>query len=132
MAELPPVQQIKADDLPRERWVERFLWPLNRFMDSVYTALSRDLTFTENMRALVRTQSFVYEASDLPLRLRWDLTSLPTDLWITRVRALGGAAQPSAAVWARWSFDGQNVLIEQITGLTGGDRYELRFIIASN
>ena len=132
MAALPPITAIKKEDFPKESWSEKLLWPLNRFMNSVYAALNKNLTFTENIRSQVKELNFIYSTDILPIKFAWTLANRPTDLWVSSVTPQGSAADPTAAVWAQWTFDGSAVVVTKIFGLTADDRYTVRFIIASN
>lgn len=133
MAFLPPINQIKKEDFPGESWAEKLLWPINRFMTTMYQALNRDLTFRENIRGVVKELTFTNTSANLPIQFQWDLTGVkPTDLWITSVTPQEGSATPTAAVWVEWSYDGTIISISQITGLVADKRYLLRFIVVSN
>lgn len=133
MAFLPPISQIKKEDFPGESWAEKLLWPINRFMTAIYSALNNDLTFKENVRGQVQEFTFTNTATNLPIQFQWTRTGVkPTDLWVTAVTPQEGSATPTAAVWAEWGYDGSVISISQITGLVANKRYLLRFIIVSN
>lgn len=131
MAQLPEIKKLHRQDFPSQTaWIDKLLAPLNRFFDSVYTALNKGLTFRENMVAQVKELTFREDASTYPIQFSWELRSQPTDLLITRVVTQSGS-NPTAAVWPRWSFDGSSVSIEDITGLSSGSEYKIRIIAFS-
>ena len=46
MASLPPIRRISKEDLQEAPdWVEKLIYPINLFFDSVYRALNGRLTF---------------------------------------------------------------------------------------
>lgn len=50
MAKLPVFKRIQREDFPdAPAWVDRLLYPLNKFFEGVYAALNQNLTFTENL-----------------------------------------------------------------------------------
>ena len=132
MASLPPIQNLKKEDFPGESWAEKLLWPINKFMSSIYNALNKNLTFAENFRGVTRQVDFINTASNLPIQFPWELRgSRPTDLWISSVTPLESGATPTAGVWAEWSYDGQAISVTQVTGLVSNKKYQLRFIAVS-
>lgn len=62
MAKLPTTKKLLIEDVQppseQEDWVRRLLWPMNSFMTSVYGALNKDLTLTENIDASIREIEF--------------------------------------------------------------------------
>jgi hypothetical protein len=132
MASLPPVNTIKTEDFPGEKWAEKLLWPINRFMQAIYGALNKNLTFHENMRAITKEVIFTNSAANLPIKFSWPLPVRPTDLWVTAVSPVGSSSNPTGAVWAQWTFDGTQVFVTQVTGLVADNKYNLRFVVASN
>ena len=128
MAQLPEIKRLHRQDFPDQTsWIDGLLAPLNRFFDSVYTALNRGLTFRDNMVAQVKELEFRETSGTYPIRFAWNLKSQPTDLIVTRVVTVSGSG-PSGAVWANWSYNGSAVEIEDITGLTADDEYKIRVI----
>jgi hypothetical protein len=125
MAKLPAINQIKKEDFPDQGWIEKLLSPINSFMRSVYQALNKGITVGDNLSGQSKTIDFVYSASG-SVSFAWNSPSRPEHVWVTGVVSYG--AQPTAAVWANWTFDGTAVTLNQITGLTAGERYKLTVI----
>jgi len=67
MAQLPNQKRILKEDL-REApsWIDKLLYPLNSFMESVYFALNRNLNFQENIASQIYEIEFT-TASDYPI-----------------------------------------------------------------
>lgn len=59
MATLPPVKRFTSEDYAGTSsvtaFVEKFFYPLNLFLNSVYTALSNGLTLSANTTAVVKS-----------------------------------------------------------------------------
>jgi len=124
MSKLPPVKELKKEDFSDVEWIDKLLWPINRFMSSVYRALNQGLTFTDNFRAQIKEFEFTQAANTYPLKFAWDIRGAsPTDLWVTRVVTLKGAA-PNYC-FPIWEYDGSSVSIT-FNGLTDTNKYKIR------
>jgi hypothetical protein len=59
MASLPPIKRISKEDIPEApSWVEKIIYPVNLFFDSVYRALNGSLTMPENIVGQIKEISF--------------------------------------------------------------------------
>lgn len=131
MAKLPPISRFLREDFQEVSWIEKLLQPLNQFMTLVYSALNANLTLGENMRAQIKELSITTDGSgDATASFAWGLTSIPTDLWVSRVVSVGTA--PTAAVSVDWSYDGQAINITQFHGLASSSTYRIRMIAMAN
>lgn len=129
MALLPTIKRLTREDLKEAPpWIERLIYPLNLFMDAVWTALNHGLTFAENIRsqektfqitaaatAALNTTSFACTMRTIPKRmLVGNVVDITTGNYVT----IG------AAVFVEWRYNDGNILITSITGLTNGNLYE--------
>ena len=69
MASLPPIKRISKEDLPdAPDWIEKVIYPVNLFFDSVYRALNGRLTSPENIVGQVKELNFqvisTYDGAD--------------------------------------------------------------------
>lgn len=60
MAQLPTVKGIRREDLGQDlpEWIENLLTPLSNFMESVYNAFNKNITFKENIACNLFTIEF--------------------------------------------------------------------------
>lgn len=59
MAKLPAFKRLQREDFPdAPAWIDRLIYPVNRFFDSVYNALNKRLDFIDNLQGEFRTISF--------------------------------------------------------------------------
>jgi hypothetical protein len=64
MAKLPAFKRIQREDFPEApKWVDRLIYPINQFFDSVYNALNKRLDFVDNLQGEFRTLSFTTTAA---------------------------------------------------------------------
>ena len=133
MASIPPISRIIKEDFQQYPWAEKLLWPINRFFESVVSALNKNLTFTENMNAQVKALSFTTKTpvfDTFPLNFASTSISKPTDLWLTRLEHNLGQIT-TAPVTVDWIFENGLIKIRNITGLAPATSYIVRFILVS-
>lgn len=130
MATLPDVKRISREDIPgAPDWIDRLLEPLNRFLDTVYGGLNRGLTFRENF--LSQTQSFqiVAGASAASCTASFILTMKAKPFLIFLVATPSGTLGDTASPAFTWNYDGTNINITSISGLTNGVTYNLTAVL---
>lgn len=127
MAQLPPIKRIVKEDFSDQPWAEKLLWPINRFMESVFGALDKGLTLGENLSAEIKTLTFT--DADFPIRFNVNTPRRPTDVLVTRIFRTDGTALASA-ITLDWSpGDGNIVIINNILGLVATEQYTARFLV---
>lgn len=132
MAKLPPIKKLVKEDFAQYPWAEKLLWPLNRFMEAVYSALDKHLTPNQNMIAQTLEIQFIENNITYPIPFAWDGAGVaPTDLIVTRVVSLDNT-NPSAAVTAYWNYDGTTINVYKIFGLDGTKEYKIRMLAFNN
>lgn len=111
MAALPPIRRILKEGFEEQSsWISGLLDPINRFFDSVVSAMDRNLTIKENFSGDMRT---VTVDGTFPVKLSWDLKAKP-------VSVLVGQVSPSVprTVQAQWSFNQSNQLqLDSVSGI---------------
>lgn len=128
MAKLPRLKRFVTEDYPsQDEWIGKLFDPLNQLIDTVFDALNRGLTFSENVRSVVKTLEFTQGQSVYPIKFNWGLRGTgPTALLVARV--LYESAAPTASVGCNWSFDGSGISIDSFFGLTDGEKYKITVI----
>ncbi len=131
MARIPPIKRLTTEDFKDQTsWIGKLIQPLNEFMSSVSLALTRGLTFSENMAAQVKDVKVTHAASAYPLKFLYDLSSKPQGALVVRVVEVSDTPSVlSNAVYADWDYRDGQVIINNFTGLTNGNTYNVRVII---
>jgi len=135
MAKLPTVRRISREDLrdPKApKWVDQLLRLLNNFMESVYSALDKNIVFGDN----VRTQEKIFvitagaTATDNTFQFLLALSVAPTGLWITNVFETNAPTTPiTTAIFPWWRRESDTVFVDAIAGLTNGTQYTITVMI---
>lgn len=129
MAKLPPISRFLREDFPGQDWIDRLLQPLNQFMGTVYSALNKNLSLSENCRCEIKEISITSNGSGVATSsFAWNLNSIPTDCWVSRI--ISGA--PSSGIGIVWNYDGTSINITAFYGLANNTAYKLRIIAMNN
>ncbi len=123
---LPPVWRFDFGDYSALGSVfQKFLANLNLFTLAVYNILNGGIGFTNLQRSIYTTS--VLAGTTTPLVFVNPLTIAPTGLAVVKVLLSGktNTALTSAVSAANWFYDGKNINILNITGLTNGSTYSI-------
>lgn len=139
MARLPTQRRILREDVKEApSWIESLLSPLNSFMDSVYRALSQNITFGDNIPCDRRsiqfdtrsdyTSAVPLTAGFVPLRFQHNLKSKPFACIPLQVVAADGSVFTSP-VSIDWYEANGTVFINYITGLANSKSYTISVLV---
>lgn len=127
--QLPTIKRITREDLlDAPEWVDRLLYPLNLFLNTLYSGLNHGLTFKENIQS--QTQSFQLiagaAATNNTVKFLVTLGKKPTFLLCPNAVDSTGSNVP---VTVTWNYDGSNINVTAITGLSSGATYNFTALI---
>jgi hypothetical protein len=136
MAILPPIKKLQAEDFPDQKgWIAKMLRPLNQFMETVYVAMNRGLTASENLDAQVATVQVIEGrvSATAPVVVPVTTTGRPRGVTVTSIEDLDGKTV-TATPGVLWSYypDQKQIKITQVFGITNGGRYMLTLYIHCN
>lgn len=134
MAKLPTQKYISREDLKEApAWIERLLYPINSFMQSVAQALQKNLTFEENIACAVKEYRFQTPATyptDMPfIRFSTDMKRKPRGLILLKVGLYAAEAEPTGEATVSWAESEGVVTITAISGLAASKDYIARFLV---
>lgn len=137
MSALPPYRRIGLEDLKgAPSWVEGLITILNNFMETVYGALNRNLSFSENFRAEFKSFTLTAGATaDLnKFRFTTALKQKPTGVIPLQVTEVGGnyVVLTSAISIPSWRWESGQIVIESISGMTSGQQYNITILVTYN
>lgn len=132
MARIPPIKRLSTEDFREQQgWIGKLLSPVNQFMETVTGALSKGLTFGDNLNAQVKDLdvSIPSAGSAFPIYYTSSLAGRPVALWVGN--AVERAANPSpitSAVYVDWEFINGQIKINNISGLSASKKYRITLI----
>lgn len=132
MGALPPAQRISREDLKgAPSWIDPMIRILNDFMQTVYAALNRNLTFGENV--IGEFKSFQVKAGAAAGNNTFTFITRvpqPQGVFIIAASVVAPTYTPlTSAVWCSWRLGSGQIIIDSITGLTNGSTYNLRVLV---
>ena len=128
---LPPVKRLTKENYPSQRsWISKLLDPINEFMISIYSGLSNNLTFRENLQAMIKVvdidKTATHPASDSPAKFTNTMKVKPIGAWIMQaVERNNNPATLTSAITMDWTYSEGFVRINNITGLTNDKNYTI-------
>lgn len=141
MAKLPNQKRILREDIQEApNWIVRLLTPLNSFMETVYYALNKDITFTENIACQIKTVDFStpsnYTSASpktdgfVPLQFTHTLRNKPQGVMIMQlVEEENTGTVITSAVSLDWYEINGTVYISYITGLKDSTEYSIKLLV---
>ncbi len=134
MSAPPKPTVLSKEDYPSEaEWIDRLLAPLNSFMTSTVTALTKGLTIDENLQAQIQELTFTTTnpvTDGFPLYFSVKSGGRPRTVTVGFCEDVASPTTAfTTAVFPTWSFtpDGR-VKISYISGLTVSTKYRIRFV----
>ena len=129
MAELPPVKLVSREDIGPDapEWIDKLLYPINLFMQSVYQALNKSLT-DANTRSQVRAFQLIGSATpeDNVYSYQTDYLITPAEVVLQKIeRADGQNTIFTVAPYLSWNYRNGTFNVLAITGLSAGVRYNV-------
>ena len=129
MAQPPITRRVNREDLPgAPQWVDIIIVAINQFFDTCRHALTRQLTFDENMDTQKKSTRITAGAlvTDNKFRFAITMSGKPTEMIVTKVTRIASTYLPlAAAPWPEWYLDANEVVVFAFHGLTSGQTYDI-------
>lgn len=140
MAQLPLIKKILREDLQEAPpWIDGLLYPLNTFMEGVYYALDRELTFEDNINSAVRALKFTtrsdYTSASptkdgfVEQKVANPLRGTPQGVTICKITDLTNYAVITNPVSCYWEYLNGEIRVKYITGLANSTKYTINILI---
>jgi len=139
MARLPNQRRINREDVKNApSWIDNLITPINSFMESMYSAVNKNLTFQENFISQIRTITFTTSAT-YTASGTWVPVTFPSGLRGTRaqgvlvLQALNTTADNftplKKAVTCDWLDNGETITLYFVSGLADSTSYTVRVLV---
>ncbi len=131
---LPTQKKILREDLKNApAYVDGIIEPVNSFMESVYQALNKNITLTENIssfiKELIYTTPSTYPSGVENVRFQNTLRTRPTGILLMQIYDRATYVPPPGPVYIPWVDDNGTLVIYPITGLAASKTYFIRLVI---
>jgi hypothetical protein len=132
---LPTQKKVLREDVKgAPSWINPLIDTLNSFMETVYQALNKNVTFGENIGCVIKELSYTtvstYPAGQPVTEFTTGLKTKATGLWVMQVYEKAIYAPPPGPVWAPWVENNGNIELGTVTGLEASKTYLVRFLVS--
>lgn len=131
---LPTQKKVLREDVKGiAKEIGPLLDTLNSFMETVYQAFNRNLTFRENIAAQIKEISYVtpstYPAGVDEMRFISSLKTKATGVILMQAFERSTYEPPPGPVYVPWVEDNGDIVIGTITGLEASKTYTIRLLV---
>lgn len=131
---LPTQKKILREDLKdAPGWITGVIDPINNFMEVVYQALNKNITYSENVAAFVKELTYTtpstYPTMD-DVEFVSVLKTKATGLQLLQIIDKATYAPPAGPVYVPWVEDNGTIVISPITGLAASKTYVVRLLVS--
>lgn len=130
---LPTIKKILREDLKAAPdWVGRLIDPINSFMESVYTALNKNITLYDNVASFIKEISYktpaTYPTGVENVSFINELRTRASGVVV--LQAFDKATYTGVSIGnPAWIEDVSGIVISPITGLEASKTYTIRFVV---
>lgn len=136
MAKLPDLRRILREDLGSDvpEYIDKIIGPVNSFSEAIYQALAKQITFSENISASLRTLEIVtsatYPADFAQTEVYSGLSRRADGVIILQIQNKANPYAPvTTSPFISWlDLDG-NIKITHVSGLTASTTYILKILV---
>lgn len=129
MAKINP-QRFTTEEFPdQNEWIGKLFSPLNQFTGDVVRAFSNALKIEDNLFQEIKEIKWVNSATNFPLKFRTKFVAPPKGLMPIYLLNNTTGSYSLAAPWVVWSYQNNEVIISDISGLTAASTYTIRLLV---
>lgn len=129
------IKRIIKEQLPAsvQPWIDQLLYPLNNAISQFTTALTNQLTITDNMLGAVKT--YTLTTSQFPFTFAHGLKINPSIVFLGQIQdTSANPATFTVGPVIQWSIGstGSTIVVQTITGLDPTKSYNVTIVVLSN
>lgn len=128
MSKINP-QQFTLEGFPEQRgWIGKLLSPLNQLTGDIVRAFKNQLSIEDNLYQEIKEIKWVNNSGEFPIRFTPKFKASPKMILTGYIYNNTDSVYSSSAPHVVWSYNGEQVLISNISGLTSGKTYTIRLL----
>lgn len=130
---LPAQKKVLKEDLKdAPAWVNPLLDVLNSFMETIYQAMNKNITFRENIQSFIKEITYktdsLYPVTD-DISFLNELKVKPTGVFLMQVVDKSNYTPPPGPISIQWVEDNGAIIVKQIPGLEASKSYLIRLLV---
>lgn len=130
---LPAQKKILREDLKdAPAWINNLIDPLNNFMEGVYQALNKNVTFSENIASFIKELTYSTPSTYPVMGDMQFVNTLKTKaVGVQLLQAVDQSNYEPAAgpVYVPWVEVNGNIVVSSIPGLSAEKKYLIRLLV---
>ena len=130
---LPSQKRILREDLKgAPDWVNGIIGPVNSFMETVYQAMNKNITFKDNIASFIREFRVTTDATypTIPAVTTFNNELKTKSIGLSTIYAVDSSYNPAPGpVYCAWVEDNGIITISNITGLEPSKTYTIRVMV---
>lgn len=131
---LPVIKKILREDVKdAPSWIGAIIDPFNSFAETVYQALNKNITFSENVRAFIKeivyTTPAGYPTMD-DIEFLNELKVKATGIQVLQAVDRSNYEPAAGPVYVPWVEDNGSIIVKPITGLVASKSYLIRLLVS--
>ncbi len=133
--ELPSVKKILREDVKgAPSWINPVIDAFNSFAETVYLAMNRNITFSQNISCQIKEISYktpsTYPTGVEGVEFQSTLKTKAQGLFVMQVVEKLTYLPPPGPVYVPWTEDGGVIVLGTITGLEADKNYTIRLLLS--
>lgn len=134
MSKLPPQTKILREDVKdAPPWVSKIIDPFNSLASTMYNALNRNLTFSENLACFVKEITYKTTSAypvEVDVSFTNELKFKATGLILLQAVERTTYDPPPGPVYVPWTEENGLIVVKPITGLVASKTYTIRLLVS--
>ncbi len=131
---LPQSKKILKEDVKdAPSWVDNIIGPINSFMETVYQAMNKNITLSENIASFLKeityTTPSTYPSGVDNVEILNTLKSRAIGVMVMQAYEKNTYIPAAGAVYVPWVESNTNIVISTITGLAASKTYIIRLLV---
>jgi hypothetical protein len=125
---LTAITRIRKEDMPEAPdWIEKVIYPLNRFIENVYSAFRGSIDFNDNVKSEIR--EFTLNTTDFPFKFKPKF--IPNMIFLGQIlQVAGDHVDLTSTPFPDWEYGNDGlVTLYTITNLTVGEDYKIKLLL---
>lgn len=123
-------QKFTTEDFPdQNKWIGKLFAKLNQFTGEIVLSFANGLTVEDNLNQEIKDVKYVNSASNFPLKFKTKWATYPKGLVTISLFNNTLSEYSTAQPWPVWSYADGQVALSEISGLTSGHTYTIRFLV---
>jgi hypothetical protein len=123
-------QLFTLESFPEQQsWIGKLFGPLNQLTGDIVRAFRNQLTIEDNLYQEIKEIKYINQTANFPLRFTPKFGASPKGLMSIYIYNETDAVYSTSAPHVVWSYNGNQIVISDISGLVTDKKYTIRLLV---